>query len=74
MNPWKCPASLDLPSEVASAMGKGTLTLSLAVLGEAVEMVVQCLFPKSKRDELQESVGFLSRMREGEEHQVNISL
>lgn len=72
MNPWKCPASLDLPSEVASAMGKGTLTLSLAVLGEAVEMAVQCLFPKSKRDELQESVGFLSRMRE--EYQVNISL
>lgn len=45
-------------SEVASASGQGTPVLSLAVLGEAVGMAVQWLFPK--RDELQERVGFLS--------------
>lgn len=75
VEPWTCPTSLDLPSEVASAIGKGAPALSLAVLGEGVEMAVQCLFPERKRDELQkEGVGFLSSVRDGEEYQVNISL
>lgn len=53
MESWKCPTSLDLPSKGASATGQGTPALSLAVLGGAVAMTVEYLFPESKREELQ---------------------
>lgn len=55
-HPWICPLRWPQP------LGRETPALSLAVLGEAVEKAVQCLFPKG--DELQkDSVGFLP-MRE----------
>lgn len=62
MEPWKCPTSLDLPSEAVSPTGKGTPARSLAVLGGAVEKPVEYPFSESKRGELQrDSGGFLSR-------------